>query len=119
MPKNPGKTESSQWIPEGQLLVSDLYEGDRLIPEFDLPRNEYETAKFQKKNGLITYSDPAAKLGVDVSEHQENIDWEQVKAAGVILPYCAWDIGAIRRDFSMWMKRLSGIWRTQKRLESR
>ena len=54
-----------------------------MIPEFDLPRNEYETAKFQKKNGLITYSDPAAKLGVDVSEHQENIDWEQVKAAGV------------------------------------
>ena len=30
---------------------------------------------FKKKNGLITYSDPAAKLGVDVSEHQENIDW--------------------------------------------
>ena len=81
--QNSGKTESSQWIPEGQLLVSDLYEGDRLIPEFDLPRNEYETAKFQKKNGLITYSDPAAKLGVDVSEHQENIDWEQVRAAGV------------------------------------
>ena len=25
--QNSGKTESSQWIPEGQLLVSDLYEG--------------------------------------------------------------------------------------------
>ena len=69
-------------IPEGQRLVEDLYEGQRLIPDFDIPANTYDTAKFVEEDGLIRYQDGAAVWGVDVSEFQGLIDWQQVKDAG-------------------------------------
>ncbi len=72
-----------QETPQGQLLVQDIYEGERLIPKFDLPKNQYDKEKFHEENGIITYSDLDAALGVDVSEYQGDIDWAQVKGAGV------------------------------------
>lgn len=73
--------DSGSQIPENQLLVNDIYEGERLIPKFDIPQNQYDTAKFTQENGFTFYE--GAVQGVDVSEHQGNIDWQQVKDAGM------------------------------------
>lgn len=62
-------------------MVSDLYEGERYVPKFDYPLNEYDTEGFAEQNGFIQY--PGAVLGVDVSEHQGDIDWQAVRGAGV------------------------------------
>ena len=49
-----------------------------------LPRSTLDAEKFRRENG-ITYYDglPAARVGIDVSSHQQTIDWERVAAAGV------------------------------------
>ena len=73
--------DSGSQIPENQLLVNDIYEGERLIPKFDIPQNQYDTAKFTQENGFTFHE--GAVQGVDVSEHQGNIDWQQVKDAGM------------------------------------
>lgn len=78
-----GTTFSGVEVPDNELLVDDLYEGETLIPKFDYPANNYETEKFQEENGIITYQSPNARLGVDVSEYQGNIDWHAVKTFGV------------------------------------
>lgn len=76
--------DSSIYIPPGEILVEDIYEGQRLIPEFKIPVNEYDVKKFKKgENGYLTYDDGKAVLGVDVSEHQHEIDWVQVRDAGI------------------------------------
>lgn len=76
-------TNSGIQVPENELLVDDLYEGETLIPKFDYPENHYDTEKFQEKDGVITYQDSNARLGVDVSEFQGTIDWHAVKDAGI------------------------------------
>ena len=82
---NPGNGESgnSISIPDYELLVNDIYEGQTLIPKFDMPLNEYDVKKFTEKNGMIQYDSPNARVGVDVSEHQGSVDWNAVKGAGV------------------------------------
>ena len=67
----------------GEITVSDVYEGQREIPRFRLEQNRYDPAKFKVIDGYLQYDDPAARLGVDVSEYQGEIDWEKVKAAGM------------------------------------
>ncbi|MGI6255878.1 MAG: glycoside hydrolase family 25 protein [Acutalibacter sp.] len=79
-----GRDTSSQdgsQIPDNQLMVTDLYEGERLIPKFDIPTNQYDTTKFTQEGSFTCYE--GAVQGVDVSEHQGQIDWQQVKDAGV------------------------------------
>lgn len=70
-------------IPENQLLVNDIYEGERLVPKFDMDLNQYDRDKFVESNGYIRYEDGKSVLGVDVSEHQGTIDWQAVKNAGM------------------------------------
>lgn len=82
-PGAPGETFSGVSIPDGELLVSDLYEGETLIPEFDLPLNRYDKKKFVEKDGFLRYNDSNARLGVDVSEYQGDINWAEVKDAGI------------------------------------
>ena len=54
-------------------------EGNR-IP--DIPRSNLKEADFgQDEKGRAAY--PGALLGVDVSSHQQEIDWDRVKADGV------------------------------------
>lgn len=46
--------------------------------------SEFTAADFTVEDGVARYNGPyASKTGVDVSEHQQDIDWQQVKAAGV------------------------------------
>lgn len=52
----------------------------------DLPKNSYDWDNLVRANGRIDYIDEngvSAKVGVDVSKHQGDIDWEKVKADGV------------------------------------
>ena len=68
---------------DGKLVVKDLYAGEMTIPKFDVALNTYDTEKFNNDNGLVTYNDENAHLGIDVSSYQETIDWAQVKASGI------------------------------------
>ena len=55
---------------------------DGLIP--GLAVNSYDAAKFYQQDGFIRYSgDMPAYVGIDVSSHQQDIDWQAVKAGGV------------------------------------
>lgn len=67
----------------GKLVIQDLYEGEITIPKFNVPVNTYDTEKFSNDNGLVTYNDPDAALGIDVSDYQGDIDWETVKESGI------------------------------------
>lgn len=82
-PGNSGEVFSGVPVPDDELLVSDIYEGEKLIPKFNLPTNKYDIKKFVQKDGFLRYDDAGARLGVDVSEHQGEVDWKAVKAAGM------------------------------------
>lgn len=75
--------ETGSQIPDNMVLVNDIYEGERLVPKFDMDLNTYDTEKFVEEGSFITYDDGKAVLGVDVSEHQGTIDWQAVKDAGI------------------------------------
>ncbi|MGN0479225.1 MAG: glycoside hydrolase family 25 protein [Hominenteromicrobium sp.] len=68
---------------DGKLIINDLYEGELTIPKFNIPLNTYDTEKFKNDNGLVTYDDPNASLGIDVSDYQGDIDWQTVKESGI------------------------------------
>lgn len=68
---------------DGNLLINDLYEGEITIPKFNIAKNTYEQEKFLNNNGLVTYDDENASLGIDVSDYQGDIDWQAVKESGI------------------------------------
>lgn len=51
------------------------------LPE--VAHNTYRTDGFYREDGFLRYADAPHMVGVDVSAHQEDIDWEAVAAAGV------------------------------------
>lgn len=48
-----------------------------------LPPSPYTAADFQYVEGFLTCSAGETVLGIDVSSHQQTVDWQQVAAAGV------------------------------------
>lgn len=52
-----------------------------LIPGLDV--NTYDPEKFYEKDGFTLYSGRTCHVGVDVSSHQQAIDWQAVAQAGV------------------------------------
>ena len=62
-------------------------EEDSLIPDAleGLPRNRYEPEKFFEQDGIRYYESDTCEgvPGIDVSSHQGEIDWQQVKEAGI------------------------------------
>ena len=48
-----------------------------------LPQNPFSPADFTYEDGYLTCLTEEAVRGIDVSEHQGDIDWEAVKASGV------------------------------------
>ena len=68
---------------DGKLIINDLYEGEITIPKYNVPLNTYDAEKFKNNSGLVTYDDPNASLGIDVSEYQGDIDWQTVKESGI------------------------------------
>jgi GH25 family lysozyme M1 (1,4-beta-N-acetylmuramidase) len=49
----------------------------------NLPVNTYRADAFTMCDGLMRYSDGEATIGIDVSYYQGDIDWQQVKNAGI------------------------------------
>ncbi len=51
----------------------------------DVPVFAYDPASFYLENGRMQCTDPSVRLvhGIDVSAHQEDIDWEKVRADGI------------------------------------
>jgi GH25 family lysozyme M1 (1,4-beta-N-acetylmuramidase) len=48
-----------------------------------LEDNRYSPSDFEYEDGFLTCAASGARLGMDVSEHQQNVDWQQVKEAGI------------------------------------
>lgn len=76
-------------------------EPEQTDPRSVLPRNERDASDFTVEDGFVRY--PGALLGVDVSSHQEEIDWEKVRQAGVEfailqLGYRGYTEGALHLD---------------------
>ncbi len=70
--------------PEGEKLVfRDLsgVEYETTINPRIAPK-EYENESFFNNNGWLSYNNGDYLLGVDVSHHQGDIDWDKVKSAG-------------------------------------
>lgn len=68
-----------------------------------IPENPLLSADFTYENGYLTCLTYPSVLGVDVSSHRGQIDWEQVKGAGVSfailrLGYRGTDLGGIYED---------------------
>ncbi len=48
-----------------------------------IPRNDYVTENFYWEEGFLRYKDRKHMIGIDVSTHQQTIDWEAVADSGV------------------------------------
>ena len=81
-PEGSPDSPSSRLIPDGMRLVEDIYDGERIIPDFDIPELRYDREGFTAgEDGFTRYK--GASVGIDVSEFQGEVDWYAVKAAGV------------------------------------
>ena len=79
-----------------------------LPPETDhpaptLPPNPYGLTDFQYENNYLTCLAGESRLGIDVSNHQGDIDWTQVSDAGmqfamIRVGYRGYESGAIQTD---------------------
>ena len=51
----------------------------------NIPKNPYDKNKFVSESGKMRYDDGkyTSRLGVDVSEHQGDINWQEVKNSGI------------------------------------
>lgn len=80
-----GRKEEEEQI-SGESMSEDSAV-DSAEPELveGLPRNRYEPSCFIETNGIRTYESETVEgvAGIDVSAHQQEIDWAQVKAAGI------------------------------------
>ncbi|RKJ39978.1 lysozyme [Acutalibacter sp. 1XD8-33] len=79
---NQPQGENTRVIPEGMRLIEDIYNGEMIVPDFDVPENKYDPKGFSTgEDGLKRYKE--ASIGIDISEFQRDIDWYAVKAAGI------------------------------------
>lgn len=69
------------FLPSNRMYTNDLYEGRIVIPKFAIDPFAGDLEAFQRAGDRITYQEAA--MGIDVSEHQKEINWGEVKAAGV------------------------------------
>lgn len=53
--------------------------------EDDTPQNTYDAACFYRDGGFLRYDSDTvtSAVGIDVSSHQQSVDWQKVAAAGV------------------------------------
>ncbi len=74
---------------EGQVYLYDGFDWIWMTPLEGVPVNEMTAEMFRSENGRIRYvgEDYDVLRGVDVSEHQLDIDWPRVAADGVDYAY--------------------------------
>ena len=72
-----------------------------------LEKNPYGPEDFSREDGVMTCLAGPARMGVDVSSYQEQIDWETAAAAGVEfaiirIGYRGYSVGQIKPDDLAW-----------------
>ena len=67
--------QETVWVSDGVNLIE-------IVPDEELPVNSRPEEDFSAEGDVIRYSG-AARQGVDVSAHQEEIDWQQVADSGI------------------------------------
>jgi len=74
---------------EGMVYVYDGQDWVWMTPLEGVPVSTFKDSDFAMVNGVPTYSglDYTTMVGVDVSEHQYDIDWQAVASAGVDFAY--------------------------------
>ena len=74
---------------KGQVYIYDGFDWIWMTPLEGVPANDFTEDMFTSANGPIRYtgSDYTVLRGVDVSEHQLDIDWPRVAASGVDYAY--------------------------------
>lgn len=81
------KEETFYQMDGRKILSHDSAVGEVFIPVFaDVPASQVDTSKLVSRNGYTVYKDGDTVLshtGIDISEHQGEIDWQQVKDAGI------------------------------------
>lgn len=74
-------------IQDDPALEYDAHEAEEQVPPVEeaLPLNSYSADGFYEKDGLRFYhgGDYIGQAGVDVSQYQNEIDWQQVKESGI------------------------------------
>ncbi len=76
------QAEPAEEPPEEEEPVTFRFGDKVLTPLEGMPLNPYDKDAFTVDgDGRVTY--PGAKVGIDVSTHQKDIDWEAVKADGI------------------------------------
>lgn len=95
---------------EGQVLINDGFNDVWITPIEGIEVNDLKKEDFEKTDGKIVYTgeDYDTILGVDVAEHQWEIDWERVAASGVKFAiirsgYRGWSQGGLYED--PWFRR--------------
>ena len=73
----------------GQVYIYDGFDWVWMTPLEGVPVNELTEEFFTVESGKIKYtgSDYEVLRGIDVSEHQLDIDWQQVAGAGIDYAY--------------------------------
>ncbi len=69
---------------EGQVLINDGFNDVWITPYEDVEVNELTEEDFDKTDGELSYTgeDFDTLYGIDVSEHQRYVDWQQVADSG-------------------------------------
>lgn len=67
----------------GELKVNDLYNGEMVIPYYDIPTCSYKPDDFVNDHGLVSYNGGDSFVGINVNSQKGEIDWSQVANAGV------------------------------------
>lgn len=68
----------------GEEIEYFVDEDGTYIPDYDeVDENEYDPTLFYTQDDKIFYASDSTRYGIDVSSHQKDIDWAQVKADGI------------------------------------
>ena len=81
------KEEAFYQLDGKKILMNDSTYGEIFVPVYeDVPASTINTDNITMRNGYAFYSENGenvSTLGVDISEFQGDIDWTQVKQAGI------------------------------------
>ena len=70
---------------EGMVFVNTGHEKEWIPEAKGVPKSDFKKSEFYYEGNIAKYKGEGyiTKLGIDVSEHQREIDWEKVKADGI------------------------------------
>ena len=81
------KEETYYQLDGKKILMHDTTLGEVFVPVYsDVPASDIDTDKIVTRNGYSFYMEGdtvKSTTGVDISEHQGEIDWGKVKGAGI------------------------------------